>query len=182
MRFITTFLFVTLAFLVHGQSEIIESSEVNDTISEDPYGIFDIFKGTSGKAGLYSLILPGSGQLYNKRYWKVPLFVGAEAGAIAILIYNIDVYNEWNDGYQAMANGTADNVFGLTDISTVRTIRDSKRQNKDYAWIGLIAVHIITAADAFVDRHLIEFDVEDDIAVKFSPIAPYPGINFVVSF
>ncbi len=162
--------------------QVNSNTAVSDTIKESPYGVFSMFKGKPGKAGLYSLIVPGAGQLYNKKYLKIPLFIGAEGIAVTILITNIRKYNDWNEGYINMANGTTDNYRGLTDISAVRSHRDSQRQMKDFAWIGLIAVHIITAADAFVDRHLIEFDVEDDIAIKINPVSPYPGFNLIVSF
>lgn len=141
-----------------------------------------MFDGKPGKAGLYSLILPGAGQLYNKKYWKVPLFVGAEVGAILLLNYTISDYNTWDDGYTQLAEGTITDFMGLTSVSSVRSIRDNKRQAKDYSWIALIAVHIITAADAFVDRHLIEFDVKDDIEVSIVPANNSAGLALYISF
>ncbi|MBT8190587.1 MAG: hypothetical protein HKN67_00250 [Saprospiraceae bacterium] len=161
--------------------EVDQSNKV-EIANEDPYGIFDSFKGNPGKAGLYSLILPGAGQIYNKRWWKAPLFVAAEGIAIGILVYNTREYRDWDQGYKDMANGITDNYLGLTNISTVRGYRDKKRQNMDYSWLGVIGVHIFAAADAFVDKHLTEFNVNDDISFRLSPIAPYPGMNVTVSF
>jgi hypothetical protein len=158
-----------------------DSLAVQSELKQKPYGVFSMFKGKPGKAALYSLILPGSGQLYNKKYWKVPIFVGAEVGTIALLINNISVYNAWDAGYKSMANG-ANEFQGITNIASVKTIRDNKRQSKDYAWIAVIAVHIISAADAFVDRHLIEFNIEDDIELGINPTAPTPGLSVVLSF
>lgn len=172
--------------LLSGQSN---TSTRQDTLAptdsiqnEDPYGIFDSFKGKPGQAGLYSLILPGAGQVYNKRWWKAPIFLAAEGVAIGILIYNTNEFKEWDKGYKDMASGITDNYLGLTNIATVRGYRDTKRQNMDYSWLGVIGVHIFAAADAFVDRHLTEFDVNDDIAVEISPVSPYPGLNVTVSF
>ena len=180
LRYILIIPFIFCLLVGYAQQSLPDTTTVAN--QDDAYGIFEAFKGTPGKAGLYSLIIPGAGQVYNKKWVKAPIFLAAEGIAIGVLIYNIDVYNRWDTDYKLLASGQVTDVRGLTSVSTVRSYRDSARQNKDYAWIGLVAVHIIAAADAFVDRHLIEFDVKDDIGVSFSPVSPYPGLNLTVSF
>ncbi len=157
-------------------------TENNAQIKEDNgYGIFSMFEGNPGRAGLYSLVVPGLGQAYNKRWWKIPLAIGAEASVILILRNRIQAWNFWDDEYRRVLAGGIPTNQNST-LAGIRDTRNAARQNKDYAWIGLIAVHVIVAADAFVDRHLIEFDVDDDLTIKASPIAPYPGLNLVMTF
>ena len=119
-------------------------------------GFFSIFKGKPGKAELYSLIIPGGGQVYNKKWWKVPLAIGLDAGATGWLIYTRQSFNRSQEEYlKAVTDG------GST--SRLKQKRDFYRKQSEYAWIYLIAAHIITVADAFVDRHMMTFDVSDDL-------------------
>jgi len=158
-----------------------KSKDKTKTKEDDGYGIFSMFQGNPGRAGLYSLVVPGLGQAYNKRWWKIPLVIAAEATTIYILQDRISKWNFWDDEYRSIIDGNppSNPNFNVTSADRERT---SARSNKDNAWIALIAVHIIVAADAFVDRHLIEFDVDDDLSIKASPIAPYPGLNLVMTF
>lgn len=151
---------------------------------EEPYGFFEIFSGNPGKAALYSLIFPGAGQFYNKRYWKVPLALAAEGTAIFILSNNISEFRKWDQEWKfQVENGFNNpNVTSINNADTVKRIRDNARQQKDYAWVALIGIHIIITAEAFIDRHLIEFDVSDDLSFKLGPFAPTPGLQVVMNF
>jgi len=155
-----------------------------DQTTEDAYGIFDAFQGNPGKAALYSLILPGAGQFYNRRYWKVPLALAAEAAAIYLLNQNINEFRKWDEEWKfQLLNGTNNpDVTSVYDPAAIKRIRDNARQNKDYGWLGLIGIHFLAAAEAFIDRHLIEFDVSDDLSLKLSPAGAYGGIALSLNF
>ncbi|MDA8693069.1 DUF5683 domain-containing protein [Saprospiraceae bacterium] len=162
-----------------------EEEDIADVpkVKEDKgYGIFSTFQGNPGKAGLYSLVVPGLGQAYNKRWWKVPLAIGAEATAIFILVNNIKRFRDLDSDFRRVLAGEEPVIFVTANESGLRNARRSAKTEKDYAWVGVIAVHIIVAADAFVDRHLIEFDVDDDLSIKVSPFSPLPGLNIVMTF
>lgn len=159
------------------------TSSTQDTIvKQDPYGMFSMFNGNPGKAALYSLVLPGAGQLYNKRYWKVPIAIGAEAAAIYFLIKSTQTYNQWDACWKGLANETGCLEFGLeaNDIATAKRVRDQARSNKDNQWLIFLGVHLIVTADAFIDRHLIEFDVSDDLSMKLSEESL--GLGLVYTF
>jgi len=160
----------------------IDSTTVQNTPEDNGFGIFSMFDGNPGKAALFSLIIPGAGQAFNKRWWKVPLALAAEGTVIYILQNNISIYNELDADYKNVVMGYPSIARPGYSKDEIKRIRDKARQNKDYTWVAVIGVHIIVAADAFVDRHLIEFDVEDDLKVSFSPISPLPGFNLVVNF
>ena len=157
-------------------------SSTNDTPNDDPYGVFDIFDGNPGRAALYALILPGAGQVYNRQYWKVPVALAAEGLAIYNLSQEWQDYNQWDTDWKLMVNNQPPLNTTLTSIQAVKEIRDDERAERDQAWLYAIGVHIIVTADAFISRHLIEFDVDDDISIKMSPLAPIPGFNLVMNF
>ena len=150
------------------------------TTSKDAYGIFSIFKGNPGNAALYSLVLPSAGQIYNKRYWKVPIVLAAEGTAIYFLVKNINTFKTWDDRWKSLANGIPIDDLELSDINNVKSIRDEARTQKDNQWLIVLGIHLIVTADAFIDRHLIEFDVSDDLSFKLN--TEFPGIGLVYGF
>lgn len=171
-----------------GEADIPSQSTINqensDVIESTPpvdngYGIFSVFDGNPGRAALFSFVLPGLGQAYNKKWWKVPIAIGAEVITVSILVNNI---NQWKLSDTILRDALMGNNTTGRSITTLEQIRANARQNRDITWVALIGVHIIIAADAFVDRHLIEFDVSDDLSLKASPFTPYPGMNIVLSF
>ena len=162
------------------QTEI--KTDSTQVTQDDPYGVFDMFKGNPGKAALYSLAIPGAGQVYNKQYWKVPIVWAAEGAAIYNLVDKWRVYNKWDEEWKRLVNNEAPLCVQNSDVTAVKRIRDDEREARDQAWLIVIGVHIIATADAFVSRHLIEFDVDDDISFKIDPISPYPGFNLTMTF
>lgn len=160
------------------QNSVVDSTSVKD----DPYGVFDMFKGNPGKAALYSLVIPGGGQVYNKQYWKVPIAWAAEGVAIYNLVGKWQTYKRWDVDWKRMVVGETPINTALTNIEAVKEIRDDEREERDQAWLIVIGVHLIITADAFVSRHLIEFDVDDDITIEIDPISPYPGFNLTMNF
>jgi len=174
-------LLVCQQFVIGQNNFPVDTTTVQDTIvKEDPYGMFSMFKGNPGKAALYSLVLPSAGQIYNKRYWKVPVVIGAEAAAIYFLIQRTSTYNKWDTCWKSLADGNECDGFTVSQIQTVKGIRDDARSNKDNQWLIFLGVHLIVTADAFIDRHLIEFDVSDDLSIKLSDQSL--GLGLVYSF
>lgn len=141
-----------------------------------------MFSGNPGKAALYSIILPGAGQAYNKRWWKVPIAIAIEGTIIYYLQDNISTYKMWDQEWKSVVEGNPPSIVPNITEDTVKRIRDGARQNKDTAWAALIGAHIIIAADAFVDRHLIEFDIDDDLTLNVRPAQTVPGVGLVFTF
>lgn len=126
-------------------------------------GLFSVFNGKPGKAAFYGLIIPGGGQAYNKRYWKVPIAVAIDAAVIYNLISNTRKFNYWNDGLSAFNDDQISSFEGYVTASQIKTERDVFRKNKEYGILFVIGGHVITILEAFVDRHLIDFDISDDL-------------------
>jgi len=189
MVFRSTTILSTLILFVHllnGQALSIDSTQTLTTdttqLKDDPYGVFDMFQGNPGKAALYSLIIPSAGQIYNKQYWKVPLVLAAEGAAIYNLVDTWDTYRQWDTDWKLLVNDEMPMYTDNMDLASVKRIRDDRREKRDQAWIILIGVHVLGAADAFVSRHLIEFDVDDDITLIVDPAYNYPGVNITMNF
>lgn len=174
---------VLLKLGLHAQVQE-NTNQQASTQEPDAYGIFDAFQGNPGKAALYSLILPGAGQFYNRKYWKVPLALAAEGAAIYILSQNIKEYNKWDTEWKSQLETGENNpeVTSVYDPTAIKRIRDNARQRKDYSWLGLIGVHILVSAEAFINRHLIEFDVSDDLSMRLSPAVPLAGLTLTMNF
>jgi hypothetical protein len=122
-------------------------------------------------AALLGLIIPGAGQVYNKRWWKLPIVYGAYGLAYYNLKFNRDVYKKYDGYYQtALKDGKVviKTDFEL-DVRGAKLFRDRARDNRDVALFTLIGVHVLAILEAYVDAHLKNFNIDDDLSFKFSP-------------
>lgn len=125
------------------------------------------------KAILYAAIMPGLGQVYNKKYWKLPLVYGGfYAIGYYINAYN-DLYTEYK-GYlfENIEAGRGENVENPTINRTtgqLRTIVDKTRRERDLMIILLGGMYLLQMVDAHVDSHLKEFDLNPNLQVSIEP-------------
>ena len=179
---ILTYLFLLISFGILAQESVDSIAEESIKKESNAYGVFAMFDGKPGKAALYSLMVPGGGQLFNKRYWKAPIVWAVEGAAIYQLIRNIQTFRDRDRDYQRLINEPNLELFGYTNAADFKPIRDNARQNMEFMYVTVIVVHIINIADAFVDRHLIEFDIEDDISLQLRPSTHLYGASVVLEF
>jgi hypothetical protein len=129
----------------------------------------------AAKAAIRSAILPGLGQIYNKKYWKLPLVYGALAIPVSTFKYNSEWYTKTRFAYTArVTNDTANfkNIAReLQPISTeaLRTYRNSFRKNMDFSVLGLLLMWGLNVVDATVDGHLRTFNISDDLTMSIQP-------------
>ncbi len=129
------------------------------------------------KAAFYSAVLPGLGQAYNKRYWKIPIIYAGMATGVYFYIQNNKDYNRFRDAYKSrLAGYTNDEFWGDGTepiISSDRLIDAQKnaKRNKDLSIVVSIAFYLLNIVDANVDAHLKQFNVNDDLSVQ-------PNVNF----
>lgn len=119
------------------------------------------------KAALFSAIIPGSGQIYTEKYWKVPIVY---AGIITS-IYFIDENNKKYENYKESAllsYDTGENQLGYT-YSELKTLKDHYRRNRDISYFSLVGIYILNIVDASVNAHLYNFDVSEDISINIKP-------------
>jgi len=121
------------------------------------------------KAAFYSALVPGLGQVYNKKYWKVPIvYVGLGAG-IYFYADNNKKYNRFRDEYKKRLNGTSDPndpYFGRLDNSRLIDGQKIYRRNRDLSAFITAAIYILNVVDANVDAHLMQFNVNENLTVR----------------
>jgi Family of unknown function (DUF5683) len=147
------------------------------------------------KATIRSALIPGWGQIYNKKYWKLPLVYGALGTTAGVFLYNVKWYNRTKYAYkiayqiQTTRDSTGiENVFPeiaplLDQSEALKQYRNEFRQNVDYSVLFFILAWGLNVVDAAVDGHLKDFDVGEDLTLKinpgYSPMANTTGLSFV---
>ena len=121
------------------------------------------------KAGMFSAIIPGAGQVYTKNYWKVPIIY---AGIITSAYYfkeNHDLYELYKGTYLNRLDGSnTDNLdYSNTDLIT---LTEFYRRNREVSALLFTLTYILNIVDASVSAHLFDYDVTEDISLHFQPI------------
>jgi hypothetical protein len=121
------------------------------------------------KAAFYSAVFPGMGQLYNKKYWKLPLVYGAIGTGVYFIISNNNQYNDFRNEYKARligSNNASDPLYGrLSDESIIRGQKFYQR-NRDLAILITAGLYLLNIVDANVDAHLMQYNVSDNLSFK----------------
>jgi hypothetical protein len=142
-------------------------------------------------ATIRSAILPGLGQIYNKKYWKLPLVYGALGTTAAIYFYNVKNYRSLKQAYIYLTDNNPGNdslvdpSYSNLSVNAIRSYRNSFRQNVDYSVLFFIVFWGLNVVDATVDAHLKLFDVNDDLSLQlkpgYSPLSNTTGLHFVLN-
>lgn len=170
-RVLSTLFFLLFVFTLTAQEDSlgIENPEVRNTISEEkdykPYNAL-----APAKAAFYSAILPGLGQAYNGRYWKIPLVYAGIGTGVYFYIDNHKKWNRYRDAYKNRLAGRKDEftVDGDVRISDSGLIRAQElfRRNKEISILVTAGFYILNIIDANVDAHLQQFNVSEDLSLK----------------
>ncbi len=140
------------------------------------------------KAMLLSAILPGLGQAYNRRYWKIPIVWAGIGFTSYLIVKNKREYARFDRAYRARYDddpNTIDTEFPRYSNEAIYRIRQAYDKNVQLAWIWTGAVYVLNIADAFVDAHLSSFDVSDDLSLRWHPVitnGTAPGLAFNLHF
>jgi hypothetical protein len=143
------------------------------------------------QATIRSAILPGLGQAYNHKYWKIPLIYAALGITGGIFVYNLKTYNQFKKAYRqsVMDSGLVNDPNIEPDLriysqASLLANRNLFRQNIDYSVLFFIIFWGLNVVDATVDAHLKTFDVSDDISLQLKPgysdMANTNGISLVM--
>ena len=129
------------------------------------------------KATFYSAVLPGLGQAYNKKYWKIPVVYGALATGVYFYKQNDKDYDRYRSAYKRrLAGFTDDEFYGIGQypaISNDGLIRaqNTLKRNKELSILVTIGLYILNIIDANVDSHLLQYNLDDNLSIK-------PNIDF----
>ncbi|MGB6268865.1 MAG: DUF5683 domain-containing protein [Olleya sp.] len=119
------------------------------------------------RAAFYSAILPGLGQAYNGKYWKIPIVYAALGTGIYFYVDNNKQYNRVRDAYKRRLGGFEDDEFQgrLTDDG-LREAQKNLRRNKELSLLVTVGIYALNIIDANVDAHLLQYDINDDLSLK----------------
>lgn len=136
------------------------------------------------KAGLYSALLPGAGQFYNRQYWKVPVVYAGLGAAAYFISFNYTRYNKYRTAYIATIdqdpNTVSTELYGQSDL---KQLQDQYKQWLDMTVLLTSIGYMIQVMDAVVFAHLKNFDVSPDISMRMKPMAmPNGGAGFGIAF
>ena len=144
------------------------------------------------KAVILTAIIPGLGQIYNKKHWyiKLPLVYGAFGGLIYSIQYNGTNYRDLKEQHRFLVDGldcTTSIYEDLVEPEVLKNARDKFDKQLQFSYIGIGLAYILTAAEAYTTAHLLTFDVSDDLSMQFKPsfdINPSSGMTmgFGVNF
>lgn len=135
------------------------------------------------KATWLALVIPGGGQIYNRKYWKLPIFYGGFAGCAYALTWNGKMYKDYSQAYKDAVNekwssssitdllppGYINNVSKTQLTETLRKRKDTFRRYRDMSIFAFIGVYLLSVVDAYVDAELSNFDISPDLSMRVEP-------------
>lgn len=136
------------------------------------------------KATWLALIVPGGGQIYNKKYWKLPIIYGGFAGCAYALTWNGNMYKDYSNAYREAVNENWNSNY-ITDLlppgyinrvsktqltETLRKRKDTYRRYRDLSIFAFIGVYLISVVDAYIDAELSNFDITPDLSMRVEPV------------
>ncbi len=137
------------------------------------------------KAMWLSLLFPGAGQIYNRSYWKVPLIYGLGIGSFYVVSFQGRMYKEYSAAYYSLVDNDPktrdfDPIFeglGKVDDNWKKTVLERKmntyRRYRDMCIFASVLLYVGNALDAFVDAHLYDFSISEDLSLNIRPEIKY---------
>ena len=123
------------------------------------------------KATIMSAALPGLGQIYNRKYWKLPIIYGGLGTLGYLITYNSVQYSFYRKVYLAKIDDDPNTIDEYPQASADGLLQrlNQHRRTRDMLIAGAVLVYALNIIDASVDAHLFEFDVSDDLSLRFEP-------------
>ena len=157
-------IYIAFVILLSGYSHAQENSAgvliMKDTVKSE---VIDPL--TPAKAAFYSAILPGLGQAYNKKYWKIPIVYGVLGASLYFYSTNNTKYHQYRDAYKRRLAGYNDDEFQYLDNSRLIDGQRFYQRNRDLSLLVTAVFYILNIVDANVDAHLMQFNVDDKLSV-----------------
>ncbi len=191
-KIVSIFIFISLYFFsvettAQSTNSITTSDKINSTDSSNKK---KIKKFNTRTATLRSAMIPGWGQIYNKKYWKLPLVYGGLGITASVFQYNVKNYNLLRQAFSYRTDTISSNDalidprFKNLSTNAIQSYRTSFRQNVDYTVLFFIAFWGLNVIDATVDANLKAFDVNDNLSLQikqgYSPMANTTGLSLVL--
>lgn len=173
----TNILFILFVFfatsIIAQKSDSLSIKKENGLIIEETVVIKEEYNPLApATAAFYSAVLPGLGQAYNKKYWKIPIIYAGMGVGIYFYIQNDKEYDRFRNAYKRRLAGFTDDEFwgdGATAIVSDERLRDAQKdaqKDKDLSIVVTGIFYLLNIIDANVDAHLRQFNVNDDLSLE----------------
>ena len=188
MRFIFSICFIiSIICCVKAQQPYSDDYKLSNDSSISKKGIKEKRSWSNPKkATIFALALPGSGQIYNKKYLKAGIVYGGFVGLAYMYDFNRDSLSKYQTIYAAKIDGDTNTIdlYPNRSEAAVKSDRDFHRKYRDLSLIGFVVLYALQAIDANVDAHLKEFNLNDDLSLKLIPnvYANRPGLGMYNGF
>lgn len=133
----------------------------------------------AGKATLYSLLVPGLGQIYNHEAWKIPLYWGIIGGGVHFYFQNRTNYLRFQRIYKEMTDSDPSND-GPVSAETALYYRNVYRRYRDYSMLVIFGGYLLQIIDANVFSYMHDFNVSDDLSIKLAPTIMPTGATYAL--
>jgi hypothetical protein len=165
-------IFIFFLLLFFGVSHSYSSEQSDSLNIADKEQSKPTYLSKSPSGAIYrSLIIPGWGQLYTGSYWKAPIFFAGASTLAYFIISNNSEYQKYADEYNKLVDKTT------IQARIIRNKREYYRDNRDLSAFYLLGVYVLAAVDAYVDAHLYDFTVDDNLSFNFSYSKNYLYLN-----
>ena len=193
MKGIILLLFLALSYCVSAQAPYKQVS-ITDIKNTNYTPIFnDSTELTDPQKATYlAMVLPGAGQIYNKKIWKAGIVYAGIAGLVYFNRANVDSLKKYELIYTNKIDGDSNTIDNFPQLSTTsaKNFRDFHRRNRDISLLGFIGLYAIQIIDANVDAHLKEFKINEELSLKVTPniyafqpgLGRYNGLSFRFTF
>lgn len=185
-------LFTLIAFTQCSLAQHVDTLQDGTVVKHAPKNIdnegTDTSKTHSTKgASLMSAILPGLGQAYNRKYWKIPIIYAGLAGLTYSIVENNKKFDRFREAYILRADLDS-NTIDIYDIQLVngeskyseaqlQYYKELYRKRRDLSIIFTAALYLLNIIDAAVDAHFFTYDISDDLSLNFQPEYHWTGNN-----
>lgn len=176
--------FSIISFQGISQQEITSDTLLSEITAQSDTSVAQMH--SPHKASLYSMILPGLGQAYNKKYWKIPIIYAGFGAFYYFVRINNNEYQLWREAYYhtlQYPGGIEPPVNDYEELyykdpEFMKQNKDYYRRNRDFTYILSAVWYLLNVVDATVDAHLFNWDVSDNITMQIEPrlyTNPVPG-------
>ena len=176
--------FIAPPLIVPEMDTIATSVVITDSVPAKKKRDWNTWRRNAKRAMWLAIVLPGAGQIYNRKYWKLPIFYGGFVGCLYALSWNAQMYHAHSQAYVDLMDNDP-NTQSYNDFLHLGTTidesnkahyqeifrkrKDRYRKWRDLSVFALIGVYALSVIDAYVDASLSEFDISDDLSLRVAP-------------
>jgi hypothetical protein len=189
LQFLLILFFVCFTMSVGAQDSVATQTLTDTSINIKKVKLpAKIFQPDAKRAGLYSALIPGLGQLYNRQYWKLPIVYAVLGTTVYFAARSNNEYERYRKAYVSrIANEqtSQDEFQGILSLSGIKQYQDEARENRDLMIVFSVIAYAGQIMEAISGAHLRNFDISKDLSMQVSPvITPINtlGLGLVVNF